>query len=258
MSNLIPFRNGPFADYYLVLPGFGLALALAGLLRYCAGCWRESTGTGRRLAAFVGVALLLARVGTAVELPRGLHAWRQTHTLNRYLLQADPLNYVVLANWGGFFVQARQLAAAEQLVSSAQQLAPWYDYAFQLRGKIALARANFPAARQCFTEAHRLNPGEAYPLKALGFLQEQAGRLPEALEFYQQALACRWDGDSVTLAIHVAEQLHTLGRTNEADAVFQRAQHYAPHQRAVVLYKSRLQNTKEVAPSQAVKPEGMR
>jgi tetratricopeptide (TPR) repeat protein len=258
MSNLIPFRNGPFADYYLVLPGFGLALALAGLLHYCAGRWSESTGTGRQLGAIVGVALLLVRGGITFELPRGLYAWRQTHTLNRYLLQADPHNYVVLANMGGSFIQARQLDTAEQLVSSAQQMAPWYDYACQLRGQIELARTNYPAARRYFAQAHQLNSGEAYPLKALGFIHEQAGQLPEALEFYQQALARSWDGDSAKLAVHVAEQLCSLGRNEEADALFERAQHYAPHQRAVVLYRSRLQNTKDVAPSQAVKPAGMR
>lgn len=258
MSNLVPFRNGPFADYYLVLPGFGLALALTGLLHYCAGRWSESTGTGRQLGAIVGVALLLVRGGTTFELPRGLYAWRQTHTLDRYLLQADPLNYVVLANLGGSFIQMRQLDTAEQLVSSAQQMAPWYDYACQLRGQIELARTNYPAARRYFVQAHQLNPGEAFPLKALGFIHEQAGQVPEALEFYQQALARSWDGDSAKLAIHVAEQFCSLGRNEEADALFERAQHYAPHQRAVVLYKSRLQKTKDVAPSQAVKPAGRR
>ncbi|MCX7010274.1 MAG: hypothetical protein NTY53_24050, partial [Kiritimatiellaeota bacterium] len=88
MSNLIPFRNGPFADYYLALPSFGLALAVAGVLQYCLKCWRENTGAERQALVIIGLVLLLTRVGATAELPRGLHAWRQTHTLNRFLLHA--------------------------------------------------------------------------------------------------------------------------------------------------------------------------
>jgi tetratricopeptide (TPR) repeat protein len=238
MSNLIPFRNGPFADYYLALPSFGLALAAADVLRYCAHRWREQTS---RLAVAIGLALVFARVGAAIELPRGLWAWRETHSLNRYLLHADPLNYVVLANWGNFCIQARQLDTADKLAAAAQQMAPWFDYAVQLRGQIALARTNYPAAFQFYEQAHRLNPTDAFPLKAQGFIREQQGRANEALAFYQQSLKCHWDSDSVKLAIHVVRQLNTLGRTNEAAALFARAEHYAPHHWAVVLYKHRPQ-----------------
>lgn len=258
MSNLVPFRNGPFADYYLALPSFGLALAVAGVLRYCAGCWGEGVGQARRLALVFGLALLLVRVGIVPELWRGLHAWRHTNTLNRYLLHADPLNYVVLANWGQVFAQVGRLDDAEKLVTSAQQMAPWFDYPCQLRGDIALARTNYPDALGFFAQAHQLNPSDAYHLKAQGFIHERQGRIKEALAFYEQALQCRWDSDSAKLAVHVAEQLGELGRTNEAAAVFQRAEHYAPHHRAVVLYKSRLQNSKTEAPVPAGKPAATR
>jgi tetratricopeptide (TPR) repeat protein len=238
MSNLIPFRNGPFADYYLVLPSFGLALAVADVLRYCAARWREQAS---RVALALGLALLLARVGAAVELPRGLWAWRETNTLNRYLLHADPFNYIVLANWGDFCIRAGQLDTADQLAASAQQMAPWFDYAVQLRGQVALLRTNHPAALQFYAQAHQLNPTDAFPLKAQGFIREQQGRLEEALALYQQALARRWNSDSVKLATHVARHLDTLGRTNEAAALAARAEHYAPHHWAVVLYQHRPQ-----------------
>jgi tetratricopeptide (TPR) repeat protein len=185
------------------------------------------------------LALLLARVGAAVELPRGLWAWRETNTLNRYLLHADPFNYIVLANWGDFCIRAGQLDTADQLAASAQQMAPWFDYAVQLRGQVALLRTNHPAALQFYAQAHQLNPTDAFPLKAQGFIREQQGRLEDALALYQQALACRWNSDSVKLATHVARHLDTLGRTNEAAALAARAEHYAPHHWAVVLYQHR-------------------
>ncbi len=236
MSNLIPFRNGPFADYYLALPSLGLALAAADVLRYCLQRWREQTS---RLALAAGVVLLLVRAGAALELPRGLLAWRETNSLNRYLLHADPFNYVVLANWGDFCIRAGQLDTADQLAASAQQMAPWFDFAVQLRGQIALLRTNYPAALQFYAQAHQLNPADAFPLKAQGFIHEQQGQTNAALAFYQQALQHRWNSDSVTLAMHVARRLTALGRGAEAAAVLARAEHYAPHHWAVVLYQHR-------------------
>ncbi|TAN37356.1 MAG: hypothetical protein EPN23_05855 [Verrucomicrobia bacterium] len=236
LSNLLPFRNGPFADYYLLLPSFGLALAVADILRFCWQHRRTATGAQRQLAALVGLVLALSRIGAFAELPRGLWAWRETNSLNRYLLHADPVNYVILANWGHFFIQAKQLDTAEQLLASAQQLAPWFDYAIQLRGEIALARTNYPAALQFFAEAHRLNPADAFPLKAQGYIRECQGQHQASLVLYKQALARRWDGDSVRLAVAVANQLVTLGRTNEACALFQRAQQFAPRHPALTYW----------------------
>lgn len=239
MSNLIPFRNGPFADYYLVLPGLGLALALTGLLRYGVQRWRAQAS---RFGLGLVVLLVLARLCTAGELPHGLWAWRQTQTLKRYLLQANPLNYVLLANWGNFCIRAGQLDTAGQLVDSAQELAPWFGFTWQLRGRIALQRTNYPAAFQCFQQAHALNPADAFPLKALGFTRQQQGQTDAAVAYYLQALDRHWDSDSVTLAIHVVRQLDALGRTREAEALWQRARHYAPHHEAVVLYSAAIRD----------------
>jgi len=236
MSNLVPFRNGPFADYYLLLPGFGLALALADILRFCWQHWHRGRGAGRKLAAVVCLILVAGRISAIVELPRGLWAWRDTNSLNRYLLHADPMNYILLANWGHYFIQSKQFDTAEQLLVSAQQLSPWYGYAIQLRGEIALARTNYPAALQFYAEAHRLNPADAFPLKAQGFIRECQGQHQESLVLYQQALERRWDSDSVRLAVAVANQLIILGRTNDACALFQRAQKYAPRHPALTYW----------------------
>ncbi|MCX7008474.1 MAG: hypothetical protein NTY53_14695, partial [Kiritimatiellaeota bacterium] len=90
--------------------------------------------------------------------------------------------------------------------------------------------------------------------KAQGFICDQQGRTNESLAFYQQALTRRWDSDSVKLAIHVVRQLNALGRSNEAAALLARAEHYAPHHWAVVLYKFRVRDSKDAALSSDGKP----
>jgi len=50
VSNLVPLRNGPYADYYLVLPSIGLAMAFVGVLQAASARLSKPmarVGTGR-------------------------------------------------------------------------------------------------------------------------------------------------------------------------------------------------------------------
>lgn len=243
MSNLVPLRNGPLADYYLVLPGFGLALALSSLLQQLWSHRRSATGAARPLLTFACSALALSRIGAAAELPRGVRAWRHPLTLYSYHLRADPMNYIMMANYGNSLLQEKQFAKAQQLADAAKQLAPWFGYAFQLEGEIAMRCTNYPVALQYFAQAQRINPESSYPLKAQGFIMESQGQPEKAAAFFQQALEKRWKGDSVEVALRLSKILTTLGRTDEARSIFNQARQHAPRHPDVLREEARLQKS---------------
>ncbi|MBC8125673.1 MAG: hypothetical protein H8M99_00800, partial [Gloeobacteraceae cyanobacterium ES-bin-144] len=82
-SNFIPIRSGPIADYYLVFPGIGLAVALAGFARALLG-WmkRNSSDQDSHRPLIAGAILFLVGFWRLLCIPM---FWLQTSLWNRPL-----------------------------------------------------------------------------------------------------------------------------------------------------------------------------
>lgn len=229
-SNLLPLRNGPLAEYYLMLPSLGLALAVTAVL--CAAVSRAQTAptAGRRglWAGAAGLLLLwwLAAAATGFGWAR---AWGSEEEIFRRTQQARPEDFPSAVNLARIEMLTGRLAAADQLLQRAQAEAPWSVQCWRVLGDLRL-RQNHPAAAQdCFETAARLWPGDAYPHLALGYLFEgQSNGLPRAEAEYRQVLSFPWSGYSVTAALNLSRLLATHGQPAAARRILEAALQQAP------------------------------
>ena len=156
-SNFVPIRVGPIADYYVVFPGIGLAIALLGCAKAIVDWINRERLNPQSQRQLIGGALLC--IGTL---------WR-VMCLPLFWLQADlwsrPLEFFLhcdLTRPAQFHVQA--LAARELLVTGhlpqAKELAlksyatgPWYGINSMVLGRVALDTADYDEAGKRFREA---------------------------------------------------------------------------------------------------------
>jgi hypothetical protein len=159
-SNFIPTKSGPIEDYYVVLPGVGLALAVAALLsetrKWIAIPQRASLRTGKLAATcLIGSILLLKLAGIPFF-------WHQASLWN------DPARLFLSAAYGrpAQFQQknlaARELVyrgdyvAAKQLIEESLADGPWLTNNYLLLGEIAVRSGDYKAATGYFDRSQSL------------------------------------------------------------------------------------------------------
>ncbi len=155
--NFIPIRVGPIADYYVVFPGLGLAIALAGFAKALVEwCKRESENPESSHKLIVGTLLCIGAL------------WR-TLCIPLFWLQADlwshPMELFVrcdLTRTGQFHAQtfvARELLLsghlqeAQELALKSYATAPWFGNTSMVLGRVAFDRKNYQEAEKRLLDA---------------------------------------------------------------------------------------------------------
>lgn len=245
-SNLIPLRNSPFAECYLAVPSFGLALAVTALVRAAATQAQLTLAPSRR-SLWVGMAALLLawRAATAVESWHWARAWHSAEQLFSRNIQARPEAFSSAINLARIYMLEGRLDMADQLIQRAQVQAPWATQAWLVLGDLRLRQQRAPEAQLCFEKAAGLRPGDAYPHLALASLFES---LPtgaqRAIDEYHKVLQFPWTSYSVTAALNLSGLLATRGQIATALQVVEQALQKAPtstklHYNAALAYKQK-------------------
>jgi len=184
-----------------------------------------------------------------------------------------PAKAVALNQAGVAALATGDLETADARFSLALEYNPSFVDALTNQGLVELQRGNFERARQLLTRARRLNPDVAQPHHALGVLAERERRPDLASQHYYDALRVDpgfapsrsnlahllYDGgayeealvqfkrlievapdDPGAYAALAATLLH-LGRVNEAEAVVERAQSFAPNDAELTILVARFE-----------------
>jgi protein O-mannosyl-transferase len=180
-------------DRYSYLSGLGLALLVGGavgwLLRSPGG---RPLGRPLRVAACGVTALLIAALGVGTW--QQTHIWKDTETLWRWGLEADPRCALCANNLAVVLLNrpARtpaQMTEAEILARRAVAANPTYDSAYTTLGTILAARQDDWGAETAFLEAMRLAPERPGAAANLGAVYARNGRYAEALPLLRTAWA---------------------------------------------------------------------
>jgi len=130
LANFLGLGNGPICNYYLLIPGTGLAIAVAAL------AVEVGTKQGRILRCGF-IVLIAALLASWVFVTRHrIIAWQDQRSLNEFTLQNYPDNYVVLASIGSYKVTDGEVDAGIADLERSLQLAPW-----DLKASLLLAQA---------------------------------------------------------------------------------------------------------------------
>lgn len=215
-SNFIPLRCGPFADYYLVFPSVGLALALVDALRWLAEIVRDRPGRATLVRTAI-IALIVWRGATAVAAFDWARAWKDEQLLLERALAARPESFNVKASLASFHLRSQRTDEAARLANEAVRAAPWCSQPYFVLGQVALNERKIAEAEKIFTDATTRSPSEAYPFAALGYIADEIKHDPEAAKrLYREALQRRWSENSGTAALNLSVLLATEGQVAEA------------------------------------------
>jgi hypothetical protein len=162
-SNFIPLGTGPIADYYVVFPGLGLAIALVGCAKALVERYKRVSVNSESQRKLIAGGLLC--IGSF---------WRIL-CIPLFWLQADlwtrPIE--LFARFGltrtGQFPAETYVASelfdrgllqeSHELALKAHKTAPWYGSSSLLLGRIAFERKDYLEAEKHLLHAIRIMPG---------------------------------------------------------------------------------------------------
>jgi len=157
-SNLIPLGTGPIEDYYMVLPGIGLAMCIAGLaegLLFRRDVASNKPSKLRPSAAawsVVGAVCLLKLAG----IPWFFHQaslWRDPLLLYVKSGETRSAQYLCKTFAANICYSRQQWAEARQLSAAALQDAPWFHSASMTLAEVAVKEGDFAGALKITREA---------------------------------------------------------------------------------------------------------
>jgi hypothetical protein len=174
MSNLIPLRVGPFADYYLALPSIGLAIATTDLLRRATARARRDTGPRwkYRLSLSVVIAVIAWRGSSAITACQWARSWNTPEILFRQSIQSRPCAFRSRTNLARHLKLQNSLPEAETLAFQAQAEAPWYAAPCNVLGDIHNQKGDHGTAKAWYAEALARDPSDDFSRYALAYTCE--------------------------------------------------------------------------------------
>ncbi|MBC8126014.1 MAG: tetratricopeptide repeat protein, partial [Gloeobacteraceae cyanobacterium ES-bin-144] len=164
----IPIRSGPIADYYLVFPGIGLAVALAGFASaLIQSIKRNKTNHESYRPLIAGALLCLVGFWRLLCIPM---FWLQTSLWNRPLDLYLSVDLTRPAQFHAQSLAARELydigkfKQAKELARKSLDLAPWDPFSRLTLGLVALQDRDFNEAEMRFSEVVKMNSvSPSYP-----------------------------------------------------------------------------------------------
>lgn len=219
LSNVVPFYNGPFADYYLIIPSLGPAFALAALAKWAWDVCARRRETGGRLPA-PGLVLLLVLSAWWLAVLRQtagwIPVWNSEEELLRRALQARPDAFTVRALLARLASQDGRLEEAESLARQAMSQAPWHLQCYYSLSDVLKRKGDYGEALAILREAERIKPGNPVLPVLMGLIQEKMGSWNDAGKSYRRALDLPWEYEYSKIAcIRLAHACFGAGHTAE-------------------------------------------
>lgn len=178
-------------DRYSYLSGLGFALLAGGAIAWILQASRERrVGRPVTVAALGLAGLVVAALGIGTW--QQTRVWRDSETLWRWALEADPRCAICASNLAVLLVNtnnAAQLREAEALARHAVAVNPAYDNSYSTLGAVLAKQGLDREAEAAFLQAMRLAPDRVAPAVNLGVLYARAGRHTDALVLLRDAFA---------------------------------------------------------------------
>ncbi len=188
-SNFVPVYCGPVEDYYIVLPGIGLAIAVAGLIRLAAaGLKRTSWSAVGRRAAWAALVLLVGwRVSWLPLFHHQAGLWDDPEQLYRSVMNSRPCQYQgALLTANECFGKGRYEEALA-LCDKVLEDAPWHTDVLPIIGQCLARTGDHDGAKEIFF-AELARESSRLPYKRM--LWRELAQIHLELEEYESAVGC--------------------------------------------------------------------
>jgi len=250
---VVGFTNVIASDKYAYLPAVGILMVVTAFL-----IW---VGRSKKSAIALAAIALAAAGAEAVATQRYLAHWKDTITLNEYMLQLTPEAPSLYNNLGFAYgrlgwhekeIEAyrqgikvgpelvelyynlgcayRSLGRMDEAIESFQsaiKVSPTYVKSYGNLGAIYAGQGRWAEAIKIFKEAIKMRPQDAEARYNLGVAYSRQERWSEAAELFKQAVELKPGDASVYFNLGVA--CEQLGRTAEAIDAYEHAIKYNPN-----------------------------
>jgi len=248
LGNIIPLKNGPFSDYYLVIPSFGLALALIGIIRYLLARVFENKGISnpfRFTALLICILIICWRLAAAGLCFGWAILWNSETELFQRSLIIRPYSFAAMTCLARTYLLKGRLADAEKFVTEAMADAPWYSNAYNVLGDIYIKKGDYNKARETFTKGILVKPKAPYPYFALGYIYETfLNDNIKAKRYYYKVLTLKRSSYFPHAAINLSRLVALEGNTDKAIEIMEYALKDTPrplsaelHYNAAIAYR---------------------
>lgn len=157
------------------------------------------------------------------------HAWRDTESLWKHALAANPRNYVALYNLGVEYSGRRDFANAAEMYERALAARPGLPRADAGLGTAALALGRWDVAARHLAAAAAVNANDALVLTNLAAARARLRDFAGALDAADRAIAI--DASAAEAHANRGAALHGLARYDDAAAAYGEAARLAPASR---------------------------
>lgn len=232
LSNVLPLFSGPYADYYLVLPGLGLSYLVVCLARDESRVLRMRSRSRSRRAVAAGVLAVvgvwaLARIATTA---RWVPRWTSGMELLERSVANRPEAFRARAGLARLKAEAGEVKAAERHARLSVEQAPAYLHGYYALCDALQRQGRLEEAAAAIRKARRLAPDAVAPVVLEAFIRgSMPGEGDRSEQLYREALDLPWDPEySRIAALNLGERYFVSGRLEQAVAVWERAARRMP------------------------------
>ena len=214
MANVIPLKNGPICDYYLFIPGIGLAIFFTWLVQLAletkAKPWVSSLAVGW-VTVFVCT--------TFLWVPH----WTSIKSMAERTVQWQPENFVILGQLAQRAMDEKELDLAESYIERGLALAPWLASLQYERAMLYRDQENYQGSIEVLERLTVVHSQIAKPFVFLAYLYDiHLEDWQKAEKLLQTALEKPWhDKMSKMAAMNLAFIYIKTGREQFATKIYE-------------------------------------
>ncbi len=184
VSNIIPLK-ALMAERFLYLPSIGLCMILAFFIDWL----NKEIGFLNRKGIFIAVPLtVIIILGYSVRTFIRNEDWKDTLTISKRTIEANPLNAWALTSFGGYLLEEEKYTEAIKNLKKAILISKDYARAHESLGGCYLKLGRYEDAIQEFKETLRLSPDEIDARNSMGVSYAQLKKYDEAEDAFRTVL----------------------------------------------------------------------
>ena len=185
MANVIPLRNGPICDYYLFLPGIGLALFVA---------WLVQSALQTKMRNFaIGISIIWI-AGFLVTTASWSYNWKSKMRLAEETLKWQPDNYISLGIMVHTEMDLGNYEVSQSYLDRGMEVADWYSPFYYHQVMLHLKQEKYVQAVALLNELVEKQKDLAKPYVILAYVKDVSlGKWQEAEKLLMTSLEKPWD-----------------------------------------------------------------
>ncbi|RYD65848.1 MAG: hypothetical protein EOP83_06460 [Verrucomicrobiaceae bacterium] len=149
-SNFVPLRSGPIEDYYVVVPGVGLAIAVVSLVRAARAALaaRKDSSLGFKQLAVTCLAgfIILLKLANIPFFHHQASLWQDPLQIYLTVAYNRPAQFHQKTLAAQELIERREYQAARTLLDESLSEAPWHTINYVMLGEIAIQAGDYKGA----------------------------------------------------------------------------------------------------------------